>query len=272
VSRYQHLIWLGLALARPAICQDVAVSEIVDRSMTVLRTAWDAVPGYAFVQRDETFSDSRSVSRTHQVVMIDGSDYYMPIAVNDVPLTAAERAEQIRKLAAEKARRDAETPAARQKRASDYTRQRMQNGQFIVEMPSAFRFTFERQETQHDGCRAWVLAAEPRPRSGPLSREAKVLSGMKGFLWVEQGSYRILRAEAEVTAPVSIFGFFVRVLPGTRMEFATAPGDPAMLSRFSRNITVSRLWFHSTQKTISTYWGYRPNDDVMRELLRESPY
>lgn len=272
MSRYQYLVWLGLALTRPAVCQDVDVSDIVDRSMTVLRTAWEAVPGYAFVQRDETFRDNRSVSRTHQVVMIDGSDYYMPIAVNDVPLPAAERAEQIRKLVAEKVRRDAETPAARQKRASDYTRQRMQNGQFIVEMPSAFRFTFEREEIQSEGFRTWVLAAEPRPHAGPVSREAKVLAGMKGFLWVEQGSYRIVRAEAEVLAPVSIFGIFVRVLPGTRMEFATAPGDPAMLSRFSRTIIVSRLWFHSTQKTISTYWGYRPNEDVVRELSGENPY
>ena len=269
MSRYQHLTWLGLALARLAVCQNADLNEIVDRSITVLRAAWEAAPRYAFVQRDETSSDSGAVSRTHQVVMIDGSDYYMPIAVNDVPLSAVERAEQIRKLLAEKARRDAETSLARQKRAAAYTRQRLQNGRIIVEMPLAFRFAFVREETQKDGSSVWVLAAEPRPRPGPLSRESKVLARMKGLLWVEHGRYRIVRAEAEVTAPVSIFGIFARVLPGTRMEFETAAGEPPMLSRFVRTLALSRLWFHSTQRTTSTYSGYRPNDEVIRELLEE---
>ena len=270
MPRYQRLALVGLALAGSAVSQDVDVSGIVNHSMTLLRTAWEAAPRYAFVERDETFSNGHSASRTHQVVMMDGSDYYMPIAIDDVPLSSTERAVELRKLLREKARRDAENSLTRQKRASAYTQQRLQNGRFILEMPEAFRFTFEREETESGGAAAWVLAAEPRARSGALSREARVLAGMKGLLWVEQGSYRILRAEAEVTAPVSIFGIFARVLPGTRLELATAPGDPPMLSRFSRTIVISRLWFHSTQKTISTYWSYRPNQEVLRELLPEN--
>jgi hypothetical protein len=238
--------------------------------MALLRAAWEAVPDYAFVQRDESFSNGRSASRAHLVVMIDGSDYYMPIAINDVPLSAMERAAELLKLRKEKARREAETSLSRQKRVSVYTRQRLQNGQLIIEMSKAFRFTYEREEIQGDGNAAWVLAAEPRARPGELSREAKVLAAMQGCLWVEKGSYRILRAEAEVEAPVSIFGLFARVLPGTRMEFATEPGKLPLLSRFSRRLIVSRLWFHSTQETISTYWDYRPNDEVMQQLLAES--
>lgn len=246
------------------------MSDIIEHSMKLLRAAWDSVPDYAFIQRDESLVGGRSVSRTHQVVMIDGSDYYMPIAINDIPLSATERANELQKLRTEKARRDAETSAAKRKRASTYTQQRLENGQLIIEMPKAFRFRFEREESQSDGRAAWVLDAEPRPRAGPTSREAKVLAGMRGRLWVEQLSYRILRAEAEVMAPVSIFGGFVRVLPGTRMEFATEPGERPMLSRFLRSLTVSRFWFRSTRQTISTYWNYRPNEEVMRELLTEN--
>ncbi|HVW07431.1 MAG TPA: hypothetical protein VHC90_02560 [Bryobacteraceae bacterium] len=87
---YQHLACLcllttGLSGAS-AIAQDSDVGEIVTRSMSLLHSAWERVPDYAFVQRDEEIGSAGSTSRTQQVVMIDGSDYYMPIAVNDIPL------------------------------------------------------------------------------------------------------------------------------------------------------------------------------------------
>ncbi|HVW07430.1 MAG TPA: hypothetical protein VHC90_02555 [Bryobacteraceae bacterium] len=137
-------------------------------------------------------------------------------------------------------------------------------------MPAAFRFTLDPEETLSDGSTAWVLAAEPRLRTGPLTREAKVLGSMKGCLWVEKNSYRIRHAGAAVTAPVSIFGILARMLPGTRMEFETRAGEPPLLSRYSLTLSIARLWFHSTRQTVTSYWDYRPNEEVMQELLAES--
>ncbi|HVY93330.1 MAG TPA: hypothetical protein VHA14_11295 [Bryobacteraceae bacterium] len=268
MSRHQHLALLMLAVSHTALCQEIEAQDIVRRSMALLREAWDAAPHYAFVQRDETQSGGRTVSRTHQVVMIDGSDYYLPIANNDEPLGAAERARELQKLKNEKARRDRESAKEREKRAANYLQQRRQNGMFITELPEAFHFTLIREATLPDGHEVWVLAAAPKQRQGPLSREAKVLSGMRGYLWVEKESYRVVRAEASVTEPVSIFGIFARVLPGTRLELATEPvsGAPPMLSRMAVNLVISRLWFRSTQQKITTFSSWRPNEEVMNEL------
>ncbi|HXE63069.1 MAG TPA: hypothetical protein VN519_05985 [Bryobacteraceae bacterium] len=267
---YQYLVWALLAAAQMAPCEDADIGGIVHRSMALLREAWDAVPGYAFVQRDESRSGGRLVSRTHLVVMIDGSDYYMPIANNDEPLPETERVRELRKLLAEKARREAENAKAHEKRTSGYLQQRRQNGMFITELPAAFHFTFAREATLADGHGVWVLAAAPNARKGALSREAKILARMNGFLWVEKETCRIVRAEASVTAPVSIFGIFARVLPGTQFAFETEPADLPMLSRLSLTLSISRLGFHSTQQTTSTYRDYRLNEEVMRELLAEN--
>jgi len=267
---HQYLVWALLVAAQTAPCEDVDVGRIVQRSMALLREAWDAVPGYAFVQRDESLSGGRLVSRTHLVVMIDGSDYYMPIANNDEALSETERARELGKLVAEKARREAQNAGAREKRTSGYLQQRRQNGMFITELPAAFHFTLAREATLADGHGVWVLAAAPNARKGPLSREAKILARMNGYLWVEKETCRIVRAEASVTAPVSIFGIFARVLPGTQIAFETEPGDLPMLSRLSLTLSISRLGFHSTQQTISTYRDYRLNEQVIRDLLAEN--
>jgi hypothetical protein len=44
-----------------------------------------------------------------------------------------------------------------------------------------------------------------------------------GRLWIDRKSFHWLRAEAQVLNPVSVFGLFARVLPGTRMELNMAP-------------------------------------------------
>jgi hypothetical protein len=44
----------------------------------------------------------------------------------------------------------------------------------------------------------YVLEANPRPGYRPNSAAAKVLTGMRGSLWIDQTSFRWVRVEAEV--------------------------------------------------------------------------
>src|SRR6185312_7059006 len=159
---------------------------------------------------------------TNRVLMIDGSDYYMPVAMNDQPFSTAQEAVERRKLYAEIQRRMAETSAARRKRIAKYQEQRQQNGRIIAAFPSAFYFVLLGEDSL-GGRAVYVLSARPKPLTGPSTREAKVLAGMSGRMWVAKDSFQIVRAEASVLMPVSILGLFARVLPGTRFEIEIEP-------------------------------------------------
>ena len=269
MSRHQYLIltvWAAGLSVTP--CHAVDVAEIVRGATIALRSDWDAAPGYAFLQRDEFQQSGRPATKTHQVVMIAGSDYYMPVAVDDQPLAADQQRSELQKLKNEFWRRNNEDHQARRQRTENYRKQREQNGRLTVEFPTAFIFSLEREETIH-GRRAYVLAATPRKRAGSSNRAAKVLAGMRGRMWIEKESFHMIQAESNVIAPVSIFSIFARVLPGTHMELEMAPASDSiwLVRRFVMALEISKFWIRSTQTTSSTYSGYRPNGAVLDELL-----
>lgn len=269
MSGHQYLILVLCSAAFPcAPCDAADVKEVVSGATIALRSGWVVAPDYAFIQRDEFERNGKQTTKTHQVVTVVGSDYYMPVAIDDQPLSADQELVELQKLKNEVQRRNNEAPEARERRAENYRKQREQNAELLVEFPTAFNFEVEREETIN-GHTAYVLAATPRERSGPLSRVAKVLAGMRGKMWVEHENFHVIRAESKVIAPVSIFGIFARVLPGTHMELEMGPVTDSvwLVSRFSMTLEVSKFWFHSTQATRSTYSEYRMNGPVLEELL-----
>lgn len=269
MSSHQHLIFLLCsATFQNTSCHAAEVAEIVRGATVALRSDWAAAPDYAFLQRDEFQRNGKPASKTHRVVMIAGSDYYMPIAIDDQPLSPDQQRSELQKLKNEFQRRNNEDAQAQQRRVENYRKQREQNGALVVEFPNAFSFELVREEAINSHM-AYVLAATPRKRSGPASRAAKVLAGMRGEMWVDGETIHVVRAESKVIAPVSIFGIFARVLPGTHMELEMEPVTDSiwLVSRFSMTLEVSKFWFHSTQVTNSTYSNYRANGPVLDDLL-----
>ena len=142
----------------------------------------------------------------------------------------------------------------------------------LRDFPDAFSFELLREETLN-GFSAYVLSATPRPRAGPLSRAARVLSGMRGTLWIERARFHVIRGECEVVSPVPVYGMLARILPGTRVIIAEAPVNDSLwlISEFDLTLAVSKFFFfNSTQVTRSSFSGYRLNTDVMKDLLGES--
>ena len=269
MSGRPYLIFFLTSVALPGMpCHAADVSEMVRRAAIALQSDWAAAPEYAFLQRDELQRSGKPGSKTHQVVMIAGSDYYMPVAIDDRPLDSDQQTSELRNLKNEFERRNAEDPQSRQRRVENYRKQRDQNGALVTEFPNAFTFELAREETIN-GHESYALVATPRKRAGAASRAAKVLAGMRGKMWVEKENSHIIRAESNVIAPVSIFGIFARVLPGTHMELEMEPVTDSiwLVSRFSMTLEVSKLWFHSTQVTSSTYSDYRLNGPVLEDLL-----
>ena len=127
------------------------------------------------------------------------------------------------------------------------------------EMAEAFAFTFVGEE-ELEGHKVWVLDAAPKPGYQPKSRETKVLTGMKGRLWVDQATYQWVKVDAQVMKPVSLFGFLAKVGSGTRFVLEQEPvnGSVWLPKHFSMKVKASALGFiNEDSAEDDTYWNYR---------------
>jgi hypothetical protein len=249
-------------------CHAADVPEIVTRATAVIQSDWAADPDYAYIEREETRKNGRVTSKTSQVVMMADSEYHMPTAFDDKPLSPEMQKAELQKLKNEYQRRNNEGPAARRHRIEKYKKERDENGELLLDFPSAFNFEILREEIL-DGHPVYVLSATPRKRNGPLSSAAKVLSGMDGTVWIDSVNFHVVRGDTTVMSPVPIYGILARVLPGTRVELDLGPVTDSiwLVKRFSLFLNVSKLGFKSSEVVDTTYTGYGLNTEVLKELL-----
>jgi hypothetical protein len=246
----------------------IDVPDVVRRATTAMQADWAAAPGFAFVQHDLSTSKGITTRKTHHVFMISGSDYYMPIAIEDESLTADQQKLELQSLKEEVERRSRESQQEAQQRSEQYRKMREQNGILLREFTKAFDFTFAGEDITN-GHASYVLDARPRAGYQPPNRTARILTGMQGRLWIDKESFHWVKAEAEVLKSVSLFGLFARVLPGTRMELEMIPVTDSvwLVSRFSLDRRLSILWRKSAKATESTFSGYRPAAVAVAEAL-----
>jgi len=255
------------------LCKAADLPEIIRHGTAVIQSDWAADPDYAYVQRDEFQKNGQPASKTARVVMLDGSDYSLPLAVNDQPLSPDAMHNELTKLKAELQRRQQESPSARRQRIAKFKKQEDENGALLLDAPSAFTFELLREETC-DGYPAYVLSATPKQRSGPLTRSAKVLSGMHVTLWIERDTFHVIRGEADAVIAVPVFGILAKVLPGTHIVIRLTPVNDSvwLVGEFSMKLSLSKLFmFKSTENTRTTYTDYRPNDLELKDLLSQAP-
>jgi len=210
---------------------------------------------------------SSSSVKTYDVLMIDGSPYNKLIAVNDQQLSAKEQSEEERKLQREIRKRQSESHHERTRRIEKYLKERNQDHAMMKEMAEAFHYSLVGEE-RLDGHQVWVLEATPRPGYVPHSRESRVLTGMQGMLWIDQATYQWVKVEAEVTRPVSFFGFLARVGAGTKFLLEQAPVNAALWlpKHFSMKVNATVLGFiNESSAEDDTYREYRLARKAMAE-------
>jgi hypothetical protein len=235
-------------------------NEIVRRSVAVNEANWKQAPNYAFTERDvETKRGGARTIKTYHVLMIEGSQYNQLIAVNDKPISAGQKAEEEKKLQDEIARRSKESPGDRAKRVAKYERERQQDHALLREMADAFNYEVKGEETLN-GHPVYVLSATPKPGYHPKLRDAKVLTGMKGTLWIEKQHYQWVKVQAEVVQPVTFGGFIAKVSPGTKftLEQASVGANLWLPKHFSVDVNSSILWRQSATSDDETYTNYEP--------------
>jgi len=219
---------------------------------------WQTAPTYSFTETDVVDGKPES-TKTYKVMMIDGSPYNEVVVANGRPLTSAESAHEAHKLRAEIARRQHETPDERQTRIAQYDRERRQDRELLQQMVKAMDFRVMGEETVN-GRRCFVLEGLPKPGYRPINRDAKVLTGMRGKMWIDEQEYQWVKVEAEVFRPVAFGMFIAHVEPGTKFTLEQQPveGKLWLPSHFEMRVRAKVLgfWSHNSNDE-ETYSDYR---------------
>ena len=250
---------LGALLAATAFGQNVA--DIISRSALAMENNWKAAPGFSYTERDvQSKKGGAPVTKTYEVALIEGSNYNRLIAINDKPLSKAQEQQEEQKMRAEIEKRKRESKSDRAKRVAKYEKERRQDHAMIAEMAKAFDFKLTGSE-RINGHETWVFDATPKPGYVPKSRDAKVLPGMKGKLWVDKQQYQWIKVQGEVIRPVSFYGVLAKVSPGTRFMLEQEPvnGTLWLPKHLSMTVKASALGFLNQNSTDDeTYKNYKP--------------
>jgi hypothetical protein len=240
-------------------------NTIIQRSVQVVRWDWQVAPRFNYIERDVVDHGTR----TYQVTMILGSPYQRLIAINQKPLAASDREKEQQKLNQVIAGRRKESKAQRERRVAAYEKQRERDGRLLEELSKAFIFRVAGEETVSNHL-AYVLLATPKPDYRPADKETKVLTGMRGKLWIDKATFQWVKVEAEVIHPVSIEGFLARVEPGTRFELDRAPVAeyiwlPTHFSVRSKARILSIIGYQTY--TDESYSGYQKADSRVDTIV-----
>src|SRR5207245_5451454 len=183
-----------------------------------------------------------------KVLMIDGSQYNQLIAEDGEPLPEGRAAAEEKKLEQEIYRRSHEKPSAHRQRIAAYERDRQQEHALMGDMWKAFDFKFVGEEMLN-GHDCYVLEATPRPGYQPTSNETKVLTGMRGKMWIDTREYQWVKVQAQVFRPVAIGLFIAHVQPGTEVTLEQAPVDDDVRPplRFAPAVRPTAPMFWSSQ-------------------------
>lgn len=259
-----NMRWLWCVAAASTLLGQQDPREIVRRSVETDQSNWRRALNYTFLERVQSHEAQaggslRQSSKTFDVTLLEGSPYRRLVARNDQPLPADEEGREQEKLEKSIAERRKETPVQRTKRLEEHQKRRDRNRAFVREIPDAFDFRLLNQEPV-SGRNAWMIEASPKPGFRPRDSRAKLLTRMRGRLWIDQADYQWVRVEAEVIDTISFGWFVARLAKGSRLELdQNRVNEEVWLPRRVRVIADARVALvkHVQIDQEITYRNYR---------------
>ena len=194
--------------------------EIVRRSLDRDLSNFERLKDYTYQQREENREYDahgkvkKTESETSDVLILAGRPYERVIARNDKAVSEKDARKEQDKMDRELTRRQNLSA----KEQAKLEKERAENRKFLREVPDAFSFRLVGEETI-SGKPAWVIDAEPRADFHPKDAGAKVLSKVRAKIWIDQGEYQWVKAEAEVLDTLSFGLALFRLAPGGRLNF-----------------------------------------------------
>ena len=231
ILRANHVIRWTLALCVAAATGPGALRAQAPDAAAIIRQAFEhderndeIARYYTFQQRIEERDLSKrgdiksSQSKTHDVTLLDGSEYERLIARDDQPLSREEEAKEQRKLDNSIRKVRNETPKQRAKRLAERDKRKQEHREWIAEIQNAFDFELRREEIV-DGIDTYVIDALPKPDYKPRLRRAKFLTKMKGTFWISKADSFWVRLEAETLDKISFGWVLFRLGKGSIVDF-----------------------------------------------------
>jgi hypothetical protein len=197
-----------------------SAADIMKRSIDRDFDNFEQQKNYTYQEReqDRQFDAKGGVTKTEtetsEILILGGRPYERVIAKNDKPLSEKDARKEQEKRDRELARRRNMTDAQKAK----LEKERAEGRKFMRQLPEAFTFRLEGEESI-SGKPAWVIDADPKPGFKPASAPAKMLSKVRGKIWVDQSEYQWVKAEAEVLDTISVGLALFRLAPGGVIHF-----------------------------------------------------
>ena len=227
------------------------INYVVQQSARVTEADRNANDKYDYY---ETILQSDGSHRTYSVRMLYGSPYEELISINGEPLRPDEQNQEEGKLQEEISRRKNESPNEHARRVAEFQKEQTRDRRFMEEFLSAFNFKLLGERRLNDRS-VYVVEATLRPDYRATDRDSKVLTGMRGQLYIDQKSYQWVKAEAQVVHPVSITGFLATVEPGTRFVLEKMPVEG--------NIWLPKHFSMIAKAEILSFIGHKKHEDVV---------
>jgi hypothetical protein len=211
---------LGLLLCSLAAAQNPDPVDIIRKSVDRDLLNFERLKNYTYTERDEdrSFDKNGKLTKTevetYEIMILGGRAYGRLIERNDKPLSEKDARKEQQKMDEEVAKRERESPSEKAK----LDKEREKDRAFLRELPDALNFKLEGEDTV-SGKPAWVISAEPKPGYQPKDIRAKMITRMRGKVWIDKAEYQWVKVDAQAIEKLS-FGFkLVQVEPGASIQF-----------------------------------------------------
>jgi len=230
---------------------------------------------YAYTESQETRTLDRSgaVVKTERkafdVVSLYGRPYKRLVSKDGRALAGKEKQKADEEYEKEFRKRNGETEKQRQELAAEQEKARADSRRFLQEIPKAYNFQLAGEETL-EGMPVWVIDAAPRADFRSSVKRADLLKKMRGRLWIDKASLQWVRAEVELTEPISFGGFLAKLDRGARMTFLQqhVNGEVWLPVKMAARIEARFLIKHyslATETTWSNYRKFRVDSHILAE-------
>jgi hypothetical protein len=195
---------LSLALAGAASAENLTPQEAIERASHNELTAHDVHP-YRFTLRKV---DDGKIT-TKEIIETKDGDVARLIAINDKPLPPAMEAKEIQRLQTLLA-----DPSIQEHRRKREQADADRANEMVRLLPTAFVYEFEGIVEGPSGL-CYKLSMKPNPDFDPPDRQAEVLHGMAGEIWIDQKEERMVKLNVHLIADVDFgWGIFGKLYKG----------------------------------------------------------
>ena len=210
---------VAVCASLPLIAADPSAVEIVRRATERENANLELRRQYMFKETanerrlDKKGKVEKDEQTVHEIFYIAGEQFRKLIAKNGQPLPEKEAAKEQKRLDKQIEKRKSESPSESAKREAKELREARE---FRTQVVDAYEFQLVGEEPVA-GRPCYRIHAEPKPGFKPKG-DAKILTKIRGDLWIDKDNYKWARVEAETIDTITGLGGIVRIAKGSTIN------------------------------------------------------